>query len=77
MFSADQFEFVGSGISVKQMTNVMDTIVLREKQARQLTVGKWGKIYAFADGHVEIRRWASIGELEAFEKAHLPQPPNP
>lgn len=76
-FPADQFEFVGSGISVKQMTNVMDTIVLREKQARQLTVGKWGKIYAFADGHVEMRRWASIDELEAFEKAHLPLPQNP
>jgi RNA polymerase sigma factor (sigma-70 family) len=77
VYSADQFEYVGSGISVKQMTNAMDTIILQEKQARQLTVGKWGKIYAFADGHVETRRWSSLAEMEAFEKAHVPPATNP
>src|SRR5262249_55263335 len=69
IYSSDEFEFVASGISVKPLTNAMDTIILREKQPRQLTVGKWGKVYAFADGHVEMRRFPSISEFEVFEKA--------
>ena len=61
-----QFEIVYHGTQ-DAVTNVNQTILIREKQARQRPDGKWEKAYGFTDGsgqgHVE-----ADGNFEAWEK---------
>jgi hypothetical protein len=67
--TADQFEIVYQGPE-KGITNLMNTVVLREKEARQAPDGRWQKAYGFADGHGEIHT-EKDGNFDAYERAHI------
>jgi RNA polymerase sigma factor (sigma-70 family) len=65
----DEFEIVYHG-SLNAITNPANTMVLREKQARQAPDGRWQKAYGFADGHSEVHTEAD-GNFDAFEKSRI------
>ena len=73
--TTDQFEIVyqGKWTDVKKPA---DTIVLREKQARQMPYGNWTRAYGFADGHSEIHS-AADGNFEPWEKERIITPASP
>jgi len=73
--AADQFEILYHGTR-DAMTNFADGIVLREKQARQTSDGKWVRVYGFADGSSQLRASAD-GNFDAYEQQHLVAPPGP
>ena len=64
----NQFELVAQG-SLKDITNPMTTIVVREKEPLFIA-GKWVKAYGFADGHSEVRVEPPEG-FDAWEKQHI------
>jgi RNA polymerase sigma factor (sigma-70 family) len=72
---AVEFEILYHGTQ-DAMTNFADGIVLREKQPRQTSDGKWVRIYGFADGHTQARA-SDDGNFDAYEKQHLVGPPAP
>lgn len=61
--------------SISSITNVSETIVLKEKQAWQALNGKWMKTYGFADGHAEIRTEPN-GNFDDWESKHTIPSPN-
>jgi len=73
--TSNLFEIVYQG-SQKDITNSANTIVLREKEARQGLNGRWNKTYGFADGHAEVHSEPE-GNFEAYERkriiTHSPQ----
>jgi hypothetical protein len=74
--STDQFEIVFQG-SPSVLEKPQDTIVLREKEPWRTGPdgnAKWARIYAFADGHIEIHSELE-NSFEAYEKQHLFPPP--
>jgi RNA polymerase sigma factor (sigma-70 family) len=73
--TADQFEIVYQG-KWREIKNPAKTVVLREKQARQMPDGKWAKVYGFADGHSELHSEPD-GNFEAWEKERIIAPAAP
>lgn len=71
--AGEEFEIVYHGTR-EAMTNFADGIVLREKQPRKTSDGKWVRVYGFADGHSQLRASAD-GNFDAFEQEHLAGPP--
>lgn len=67
----DGFEIVFQG-SLNTVTNPVNTIVIREKQPRQLPDGRWARIYGFADGSA-LQHIQPEGDFENWERA--PQRP--
>ena len=52
--TTDQFEILYSGpLAAIDSSNVSDTIVIREREPRLNTNGKWTRVYAMADGSVQ------------------------
>ena len=70
--STDHFEIVFQG-SQEMLKNPANVIVLREKQPRQYSSGKWLRAYAFADGHAETHTEAD-GNFEEWEKTRIVTP---
>jgi len=68
----NQFELVVQG-SLKNVTNPITTIVIREKEA-WIFNGHRQKTYGFADGHSEVKREPAEG-FDAWEKEHMVPPP--
>ena len=73
--TTDQFEIVYQG-KWRDVKKPADTIVLREKQARQMPYGNWTRAYGFADGHSEIHS-AADGNFEPWEKDRILTPATP
>jgi RNA polymerase sigma factor (sigma-70 family) len=73
--AAEQFEIVFQG-KWRDIKNPANTVVLREKQARQMPDGNWVKAYGFADGHSEIHSEPD-GNFEAWEKERIIAPAAP
>jgi hypothetical protein len=69
-----QFELIYRG-SLTAITNPMNTIVLREREAWQTPEGRWSRVYGFADGHVEVHSEAA-NDFEAWEQSRLIPPPD-
>ena len=67
----NDFEIVYRG-SLDSLTNKSSVIAIREKQAWQLTDGRWVKTYGFADGVAQIHVEPD-GNFEAWEKEHMIQ----
>ncbi len=67
----NDFEIVYRG-SLDSLTNKSSVIAIREKQAWQLTDGRWVKTYGFADGTAQIHVEPD-GNFEAWEKDHMIQ----
>jgi hypothetical protein len=67
--TTDQFEIVYQG-KWRDVKKPAETIVLREKQARQTPNGNWTRAYGFADGHSEIHS-AADGNFEPWEKDRI------
>ena len=67
----NEFEIVYTG-SLDALTNKTSVIAIREKQAWQLTDGRWVKTYGFADGTAQIHVEPE-GNFEAWEKEHMIQ----
>ena len=67
-----QLEIVYQG-SWTNIANPSSTIVVREKQAWQTSIGKWMKTYGFADGHSEIHTEPD-GNFDAWEQQHMVSP---
>lgn len=68
----NQFEMVVQG-SMENVTNAAETIAVRGRAPVQLE-GNWVKVYAFVDGHAEIKRQPPEG-FDAWEQAHMMPPP--
>ena len=68
----NDFEIVYRG-SLDSLTNKSSVIAIREKQAWQLTDGRWMKTYGFADGTAQIHVEPD-GNFEAWEKEHMIAP---
>ena len=73
--AAEEFEILYHGTR-DGMTNFADGIVLREKQPRLASDGKWLRVYGFADGTAQLRSSAD-GNFDAYEQQHLVAPPSP
>lgn len=73
--TTDQFEIVYQG-KWRDVKKPSDTIILREKQARQSPYGNWTRAYGFADGHSEIHS-AADGNFEPWEKDRILTPATP
>jgi hypothetical protein len=69
--ATNNFEMVYQG-SVNAITNASQTIVLREIQPAPAGTG-WTKTYGFADGHVEIHRFAD-SNFQDWESQHMVAP---
>ena len=67
----EEFEIVFQG-SLPALTNPANTIVIREKQPRQLPDGRWARCYGFADGST-VQHAEPSGNFDAWERA--PKPP--
>jgi RNA polymerase sigma factor (sigma-70 family) len=72
---ADKFEIMYQG-SRDGLTNPMNTLVIREKQAWQSAKGNWLRTYGFADGHSELHS-SPDGRFEAWESERLVAPTRP
>jgi RNA polymerase sigma factor (sigma-70 family) len=70
--TTDQFEIVYQG-KWRDLKNPAKVVILRERQAHQMPDGKWGKAYAFADGHSETHSEPD-GNFEAWEKERIVPP---
>ena len=70
---SESFDFVLPGVALTSVTNPSVTIAIRGKTPFPMN-GKQAKVYAFADGHSEIKREPEEG-FEAWEKARIPAPP--
>jgi hypothetical protein len=68
----NQFDLVGRG-SLQGLTNAADTIIARERAPAMLN-GNWTKVYAFVDGHVEVKQQPPEG-FDAWEQQHMMPPP--
>jgi prepilin-type processing-associated H-X9-DG protein len=66
---AANFDLVYAGAATN-IAKPAETIILREKTARQHGAGKWLKTYAFADGHAEIHA-APDGNFADWEKERI------
>ena len=64
---SERFELVLEG-ALKDVPAPATTIVLREKRPWRSGRDRWGRIYAFADGHVETAQSASEDFTEWEEK---------
>jgi len=73
--TTEQFEIVYQG-KWRDVKTPSDTIILREKQARQSPYGNWTRAYGFADGHSEIHS-AADGNFEPWEKDRILTPAAP
>ena len=60
------FDVMSSG-TLTNIAKPSQTVLLREKQARRGTDGKWVKVYVFADGHAEAMV-APTGDFDARER---------
>jgi hypothetical protein len=67
--ATNNFEIVYEG-SIRALRQPATTILLRERQARQLPDGRWAKTYAFTDGHAETHV-QSDSNFAPFEDEHL------
>lgn len=68
------FEIVVQGVTnMASIRHPSDTIVIREKQPWQTADRKWGKAYAFADGHAEIH-FEATPDFEIWEREHTVAP---
>ncbi|HEX4263042.1 MAG TPA: sigma-70 family RNA polymerase sigma factor [Verrucomicrobiae bacterium] len=65
------FEYVNPGTEWRDHPN---TVVLRERLAKQAVDGTWERIYAFADGSVQTAL-SHDGNFEAWEKVNTYTPP--
>jgi hypothetical protein len=64
----DEFEFVQSGdFDLGAMPAPSRTLVLREKQPWKATGSGWRRIYAFADGHIEVAS-SDTGDFTEWER---------
>jgi RNA polymerase sigma factor (sigma-70 family) len=70
--TTDQFEIVYQG-KWRDVKKPGETIVLREKQGRQMPYGNWTRAYGFADGHSEIHS-AADGNFEPWERERILTP---
>jgi RNA polymerase sigma factor (sigma-70 family) len=61
--------------SISSITNVSETIVLKEKQSWQALNGQHMKVYGFADGHAQVQAEPPEG-FDAYEQQHIISPPN-
>ncbi|HTI72636.1 MAG TPA: hypothetical protein VMF06_21855, partial [Candidatus Limnocylindria bacterium] len=63
-----------SATPIKEIANPAAAFIGRERNL-WLTPdeGKLGRTYVFADGHTEIRTYASTDDIDRWEKQHLPQ----
>lgn len=68
----NDFKIVYQGSS-RGITNPKNVILIKESQAWPVDNGKWGKTYAFADGHAEIHVTPN-GNFDAFEQQHSVSP---
>jgi hypothetical protein len=73
--NTNQFQIVYQG-ALSAITNAADTIVLEEVEPWDTQLGKWAKIYGFADGHVEVHSQVD-NNFDAFEQQHIIPPPSP
>ncbi|HEY5232460.1 MAG TPA: sigma-70 family RNA polymerase sigma factor [Verrucomicrobiae bacterium] len=64
--SSSNWEFVSGG-NLHGFANVSKTILFREKELRPSPGGKFAKVYAFADGHVEVIS-SLDGDFAALER---------
>jgi hypothetical protein len=73
--STNHLEILYQG-RLERIRNPSEIIVLREKESWEIfddTGRRWGKVYGFADGHIEIR-YEPENNFEAYEKEHLMPP---
>ena len=63
------FDILYSG-SITNITDVSNTLLLREKQPWQAPDGTWRKTYGFADGHAEVHREQS-GNFDDWESQRI------
>jgi RNA polymerase sigma factor (sigma-70 family) len=74
-FESGEFEIVYQGsLTSASKTAAFDpsrTIVLREKEPRQSSNGRWARAYAFADGHSEIHLAPMPDGFADWEKERL------
>jgi RNA polymerase sigma factor (sigma-70 family) len=68
---AGAFDYVNPGAEWRDHPN---SVVLRERIARQTADGTWDRIYAFADGSVQTAL-SHDGNFEAWEKVNIYSPP--
>ncbi len=61
--------------SISSITNVSETIVLKEKQPWQALNGQYMKVYGFADGHAQVQAEPPEG-FDAYEQQHTISPSN-
>jgi RNA polymerase sigma factor (sigma-70 family) len=76
--TTDQFEITFQG-SRSALKKPQDVIVVREKEAWNAgesshPPGQWARIYAFADGHIEIHHEME-NNFDAYEQKHTIAPP--
>jgi hypothetical protein len=71
----NEFDIVFQGPR-EGLTNTSSIILLRERQPRQQSDGRWNKAYGFLDGHSEIHT-EPAGNFDTYERQHLWPPPSP
>jgi hypothetical protein len=69
----NEFDIVFQGPR-EGLTNSSSIILLRERQPRQQSDGRWTKAYGFLDGHSEIHT-EPAGNFDTYERQHLWPPP--
>jgi hypothetical protein len=68
-----EFEFVRSNLDLLTIKSPANTIVLREKQPWiSSSNGRWNRVYAFADGHLE-KAISDANDFTDWEAKHQPQ----
>ena len=72
-FTTGQFEILYQG-PMSSITKPALFVLLREKQARHNSDGRWSRAYGFADGHAELPN-SPDGNFDAWEKRHIVTPP--
>jgi hypothetical protein len=68
---AEQFELLYQG-KLDDLTNPVNTIVVREKEPWLNAKGEWMKTYGFGDGHSEAHP-ATNNDFAAWETERLPK----
>jgi outer membrane lipopolysaccharide assembly protein LptE/RlpB len=64
----ESFEFVSHAMAVNWRSKP-DTIIVRERVARQTSEGKWARVYGLIDGHV-IEQISDDDNFESWEAQH-------
>jgi RNA polymerase sigma factor (sigma-70 family) len=71
-FTTGQFEILYQG-PITNITSPALTVVMRQKQPRHNSSGRWSRTYGFADGHCEVASTPD-GNYDAWEKQHIVAP---